>query len=297
MTIESFQDTLFEDPIGLRFRHAREKARLSLDSVAQQLKLPVAILDAIEREDWTRLGAPIFIRSYVGSYAKVLGLPVTLADEVVRGKPAPQLIAIAGTPPARRVFDRSLTNLAYLAMTIVIVGSVVVLAMYLQSPRRGAEVLPMDATSAYANNDVTPLNAPGSQASAQTGVAASQVPAAAQFPAPAVSAQSADAPVMASLTPQLPSSATGDGIVLYFRGPSWVDIVDRQGAHVQRGMVAAGTEYHYSTSQLAQVTLGDATAVDVSVSGSALDLRPYREANVAHFTVSSEGKISSAPAD
>ena len=43
MTIESFQDTLFEDPVGLRFRHAREKARWSLESVAQQLKLPVAV--------------------------------------------------------------------------------------------------------------------------------------------------------------------------------------------------------------------------------------------------------------
>src|SRR5207342_676924 len=127
MNNDNFQDSLFEDPLGLRFRHCREKQRMSLEAVAQQLKLPVAILEAIEKEDWARLGAPIFVRSYVGSYAKFLGLPATLADEVVRGKPAPQLAAVGTVPPARRMFDRGVMNLAYLAMTVVILGSVVAL--------------------------------------------------------------------------------------------------------------------------------------------------------------------------
>ena len=282
MTIESFQDTLFEDPIGLRFRHAREKARLSIDTVAQQLKLPVAILEAIEKEDWTRLGAPIFIRSYVGSYAKILGLPTTLADEVVRGKPAPQLTAITGSSPTKRMFDRSLTNLAYLAMTVVIVGSVVVLAMYFQSPRRGAEVLPLDAPAGYSSTDLntTPV---ASGAGVEPNSAAAV-------------AQAADVPVMASLAPTMPTG-TSKEIVLRFRGESWVDIVNKAGTHIERGIVAAGAERRYAADQLSQVTLGDAASVDVSVAGAALDLTPYREANVAHFTVSSEGKISSASAD
>ena len=93
----------------------------------------VAVLEAIEREDWARLGAPIFVRSYVGSYARLLGLPATLAEEVVRGKPAPQLGIAGSTPPTRGTFDRSVMNLAYLAMTVVIVGSVVMLALYFQA--------------------------------------------------------------------------------------------------------------------------------------------------------------------
>ena len=116
MNNDSFQDSLFEDPLGLRFRHCREKQRMSLESVAQQLKLPVAILEAIEKEDWSRLGAPIFVRSYVGSYAKFLGLPATLADDVVRGKAAPPLVHV-GAPPTRRSYDRSVMSLAYVAMS------------------------------------------------------------------------------------------------------------------------------------------------------------------------------------
>ncbi|MEO8161367.1 MAG: RodZ domain-containing protein [Arenimonas sp.] len=283
MSPESFQDTLFEDPIGLKFRHCREKQRLSLESVAQQLKLPLAILDAIEREDWPRLGAPIFVRSYVGSYAKFLGLPATLADDVVRGKPAPQLAAVGTVPPARRMFDRGVMNLAYLAMTVVILGSVVALAMYFQGPRRSTDVLPPDATATYAGSETGPA------------------------PVDAV-----PAPVTASMAPTLPDSvpaavatpagslaspADGTGIVLRFRGDSWVDIVDRKGAHVERGVLPAGTERRYPGGQLAEVTLGDASAVEVRSGGLAVDLAPYREAKVAHFTVSSEGRIGASASD
>lgn len=137
MTIDSFQDSLFEDPIGLKFRHAREKARWTLESVAQQLKLPVAVLDAIEREDWARLGAPIFVRSYVGSYARLLGLPATLADEVVRGKPSPPLVSIGGSAPSRSLLAGP--ALGYLLMTLLVIAAVVAAAAYYQAPRRLAD--------------------------------------------------------------------------------------------------------------------------------------------------------------
>lgn len=248
MTIESFQDTLFEDPIGLRFRHAREKARWSLESAAQQLKLPVSVLDAIEREDWARLGAPIFVRSYVGSYAKLLGLPASLADDVVKGKPAPQLVAFGGTPVATRAYNRSSMNVGYLVMTILIVAAVVALALYFQSPKRSVTLIPLDASDAYASM----------------------------------------APLEAGLPAQVPGA-----IVIRFRGDSWVDLVDRSGVSLERGLVVAGTERRFEARQLARVTLGDATAVEVTLAGAQLDLTPFREANVARFTVSSDGRIAS----
>src|SRR6478735_3879340 len=275
MNTESFQDSLFEDPLGLKFRHCREKQRMSLESVAQQIKLPVAVLEAIEREDWSRLGAPIFVRSYVGSYAKFLGLPATLADDVVRGKPAPALVHV-GAPPARRSFDRSVMSLAYVAMTVVILGSVVALAMYYKGPRRSAEVLPPDATATYAGSEALPQ-----PAAAQAPVTASITP-----PLDAVAADASQA-----LAGATAPAAVGSEIVIRFRGESWVDIVDRKGAHIERGLVPAGAERRYADGSLAEVTLGNSSAVDVSSGGVAVDLSPYREAKVAHFTVSSEGRI------
>ena len=275
MTIESFQDTLFEDPIGLRFRHAREKARWSLESVAQQLKLPVSVLDAIEREDWARLGAPIFVRSYVGSYAKLLGLPASLADDVVKGKPAPQLVAFGGTPVATRAYNRSSMNVGYLVMTILIVAAVVAVALYFQSPKRSVTLIHLDASDAYASMTPAVTTEPVA-IEASTPVAT-----------PAI-ANASPAPLEAGQPAQLPGA-----IVIRFRGDSWVDLVDRSGVHLERGLVTAGTERRFEARQLARVTLGDATAVDVSLAGAQLDLTPFREANVARFTVSSDGRIAS----
>lgn len=252
MTIESFQDTLFEDPIGLRFRHAREKARWSLESVAQQLKLPTAVLDAIEREDWAKLGAPVFVRSYVGSYAKLLGLPVTLADEVVRGKPVPPLVSIGGSPASKPGLSRHASSLGYLLLTIAVIAAVVALAMYYQSPRRGnTEVLPLDRAEAFAT--LAPFE---------------------------------------SAPPKAAAPGLTEEVRLRFRSESWVDLVDLSGTHVERGVVPAGSELRYPKGQLAQVTLGDADAVEVSLAGAPLDLAPFRDAKVARFTVSSDGRIA-----
>lgn len=277
MTIESFQDTLFEDPIGLRFRHAREKARWSQESVAQQLKLPVAVLDAIEREDWARLGAPIFVRSYVGSYAKLLGLPATLADEVVRGKPVPPLVSIVGAPAAKPGLSRHASSAAYLLLTVAVIAGVVALALYYQSPRRSADILPLDGAEAYA----TMAPAPEAPTQVTESIATST---------PVESAPSL-VPVSDS-GPAAQAPAAADELHLRFRGDSWVDLVDSTGTHLERGVLPAGTERRFPGGRLSQVTLGDADAVDVSLAGEPLDLTPFRDAKVARFTVSSDGRIA-----
>jgi len=102
----------------------------------------------------------------------------------------------------------------------------------------------------------------------------------------------AASPVMASMAPSLASAATADRqITLDFRGPSWIDIVAQDGGLIERGMVAAGSQRKFAVGRLTRITLGDAAAVDVSIAGTALDLGPYRDANIARFAVSSEGKI------
>jgi cytoskeleton protein RodZ len=71
-----------------------------------------------------------------------------------------------------------------------------------------------------------------------------------------------------------------------------VDLVDRSGAHLERGVVPAGTELNFEAGQLSSVTLGDAGVVDASLAGAPLDLAPFLDAKVARFTVSSDGAIA-----
>ena len=279
MNIESFQDTLFEDPLGLRLKHAREKAGLSKESAAQQLKFPLSVIDAIEREDWQRLGAPIFVRSYVGSYARMLGLPVSLAEEAVRDKPMPALVAVGSGSPAKRMFDRSLMNLAYLVMTVVIAGLAIALAMHFQSSSRPAPVPSLSLDTPALNSPIS-----GNAASAP----------AAPVPSPPPASKS-EAPVMASLAPAFALNAPGEHeLVLRFRGDSWMDATGPDGARIEQGLVPAGSERRYELSKVARIVLGDADQVDASLGRGKLDLTPYHLANdakVARFAVSSDGAL------
>jgi cytoskeleton protein RodZ len=275
---EGIQETLFADPVGLRFRHAREGKRWSRESVAQQLKLPVAVVEAIEKEDWERLGAPVYARSFLGSYARLLGLPPAIVDEAIRTRPqAAPLVAMGGVPAGRRLVDRSLINLGYLAITAAIVGSVVMLAMHFQSPTGREQVLALDAPAGKAAPPSPPAPAP---------VAAATAP-----------------PVMASMAPGLSPPATaaaapavtatsGTDIVLRFRDESWVEILDASGHSVERGLVAAGSERRLAASDIGRVTLGNAGAVDVLQGGRPVDLTAFRQANIARFAVSSDGKLT-----
>ena len=254
MNDEIVQDTLFADPVGLRLRHAREKERWSKEAVAQQLKFPVAVVEAIEREDWQRLGAPIFVRSYISSYARLLGLPASLADEAVRDKPAPTLVALGTGSTARRLFDRGLMNLAYLVMTVAIAGLAIALAMHFQSDSASA---PAPALS---------LDGPVPDRT----VMASLTPS---LPAPQPDTKE---------------------LQLYFRGPSWIDANGPDGIEIERGLVAAGSERHYRIDQVSRIVLGDADQVDASLGATRLDLAPFRDgddAKVARFAVSSDGAL------
>jgi cytoskeleton protein RodZ len=296
MTIETiFQEPLFADPLGLRLRHLREKARWSKESVAQQLKLPTSVIDAIEREDWARLGAPIYVRSYVGSYAKLLGLPPELAEEVVRDKPTPELNYTGTNLGARRMFDRGIRNVAYLVMTIVIVGSLVMLVMHFQAPAGVAQVLPLDPPVAESMHTTKPLamsSAAAEPKSAST--PAATVPSTTTNGAqPGLNPAANEAPVLASLAPTMPTAnpASSD-LVLKFRDQSWIEVLDSNGQRVERGLVAAGSERRFGVGRASRITLGNAEVVDASQGGHPIDLAPFRVANVARLSLSSAGAIA-----
>lgn len=68
------------EPTGDRLRRAREAKRMSLRDVALATKISISALEAIERNDFSRVAGGIYGRSFVRAYAELLELP---ADETV----------------------------------------------------------------------------------------------------------------------------------------------------------------------------------------------------------------------
>jgi cytoskeleton protein RodZ len=60
--------------LGDRLRSARRARAMSIDQAARALHLEEAILQALEDERFAELGAPVFVRGHLRSYARLLGL-------------------------------------------------------------------------------------------------------------------------------------------------------------------------------------------------------------------------------
>ena len=70
---------------GAKLRQARERKGMSLRQIASATKIPVATLEALERNDVSRLPGGIFSRGFVRSYAAEIGLdPQETIEEFIQ---------------------------------------------------------------------------------------------------------------------------------------------------------------------------------------------------------------------
>jgi len=249
---------------GRLLREARERAGLSLADVAGPLKMPARVLQSIEDEQWDQLGAPVFVRGQLRSYARLL--KVDLGPQLERS----QLQAVQPSVLVSRThvprYQRVLESLARRAVYVVLTAAIAV---------------PVWVATQWDLDEVAPQRTASLDLAAQ---GAREV-----HPAlPDDRAVRAPAPVVASLTPAMPRPA---GLVLRMRGDSWVEITAPDGRSVEQGLLRAGQERSFRKGEVGRVVLGNAAAVDVQHGGSTVDLAPYQRANVARFAVSSEGSL------
>ncbi|MBW1783747.1 MAG: helix-turn-helix domain-containing protein [Deltaproteobacteria bacterium] len=60
--------------LGALLRDKREKMGLTYDQISERTKLRPHFIEALENEDWDHLPSPPFIKGFIRSYARVLGL-------------------------------------------------------------------------------------------------------------------------------------------------------------------------------------------------------------------------------
>ena len=274
MNDNAYQETLFAEPLGLQLRHAREKLGLKISDASARLKLPAEVIEALELENWGKLGAAIYVRSYLGSYIKLLGLPGALANDFNIKTSEMPAMKILSDKPVRRDIDKTLSTLGYFAITGVIVASLIMLAMHFQAPSKRTETLPLDVQS---QTQSAPL------------------PATAQ-PPPAINAQPANqTPVMASMAP-IDNAGAASGWEIRVNADSWVEITGTDGKRIESGILSAGVIRQYNADQLASFTLGNADQVQVLRNGQVVDFSAFKQDNVARFKIASDGALSANPA-
>ena len=259
----------YAEGCGSLLRQAREHAGLSLQEVGSQLKMPVRVVQALEEENWQVLGAPVFLRGQLRSYAKLLKVDIEPYLERVdlQGVRPAELVSRSHTPRYQRVLESVARRAVYVVITAAIAVPVWVAT---QSHLKGS-------SQTTASLDVVPAPAVSVESDGE------------DRPAPSVAGAQA-APYVASLTP-LPRNGT-NGLSLRMTGDSWVQIHAPDGSSIEQGLVKAGEERSFGNGEVGRLVLGNAAAVEVQKAGSTVDLTPYKRANVARFTVSSDGSLA-----
>src|ERR1700730_14310799 len=89
---------------GERLRDARERRGISLRQIANATKISVSVLEALERNDISKLPGGVFGRAFVRSYAIEVGLDpeATIHDFIVQ---FPNDSVTAGHPASARAED------------------------------------------------------------------------------------------------------------------------------------------------------------------------------------------------
>lgn len=307
MITENSQDNgLFQPSLGQRLKLSREQAGMTPEVVARRLRTPTVIVEAMEREDWARLGAPIYVRSHLLAYLDVLGLPSSLAD-LPESRPAVSRLApMSSRSRLHGVFEKGMRNAIYLAMTTAIAVPAFWLIADFEGPRLLADAINLEAdvaTPARSEPVSAPSVTPREQPVAETSVP-SDIPLASTPSQTSTENARVAGTVVASLTPftqpssesttpeTLSDAAELSGLRLLFREDSWFEVVTRDGRRIERDLVRAGSERQLPVGEDLQVTLGNAGAVEVRRNADLLDLTPYRSANVARFAVSSTSDVS-----
>ena len=111
---------------GARLSAARKERELSLKTVADELKLDVSMVVALEQDDRTALPAAIFVKGYLRRYARLTGLP---EDELVSdysdsmGEPPPlSVVAIKRKKSFIRLPSaRLLRNIILILLAVIMV--------------------------------------------------------------------------------------------------------------------------------------------------------------------------------
>jgi cytoskeleton protein RodZ len=290
---------------GQRLRAAREAKDLSRSEVAQRLKLPLRLIARLEDDDYTGMDQGVYLRGYLTSYARMVGIPTVAADTVATAHMhAAPLVATGTVSRSRYLFDRYSVSATYLILTGLIVVPAVWLATHggleqnlarttsLDSPVATIQLPPITDINASGadNSDTTtaPAADPGASALADTTatLAAVDPPKQEHMPVVASMAPFASQSTAATPAPEAPAAHVSTGahsLVLKLTSPSWVEIVAADGSKLQYGLLPAGAEYSYASDGPLSVRLGNAEGAEVKVDGNAIDLAPFRRANVARL--------------
>jgi len=278
--------------LGERLRSARQERTLSVEQAAEALRLDESVILALEGGDYEVLGAPVFVRGHLKTYARLLGLPV---DSVLAGyqEPAPVPEAVPVVP--RETDNHMSLNPNLLGFVGLGVVLTLVLALYVMQDDEMAPVSMSDEIEEPADLVLPPELPPatrrniliesGERSTTDFDFAA-ETPVETEIPAPAVEVSYADEEIRPAIEAEpLVPRPSQMRLSLLFKQESWVEISDAN-QRLLFGLQHEGKRRELTGEPPFQLLLGNADGVELMINDQPYTL-PTKDlrGNVARFEI------------
>ena len=289
---------------GDRLQAQRIAMGLTLDELAKKMRLSEAILTNIEENDFSEISAPIFVKGYLRSYARIVNAD---ENEIIAQyitdytDEDPPISSTSNTAPEINADDARVKWVTYL----IVFALIALLAVwwwnrYQQPP----ETLSLDTTVddvslpegsssppvIEAETELTtspqvtdpmlfpPATEAGGQATATDDVArpaaaVDMPPSAAPAPGETPEPLQSEAQIAPSIEPQAPIEASTEAdLVIQLNADSWMDIKDGQGNQLVYDLIKSGTRLSLNGQPPFRVFAGNAYGVTITYRGEQVDL-------------------------
>ena len=295
--------------IGAILSATRMKRELSIATAAMQSNLSQEIIEKLEQNRFSEIGAPVFTRGYLGLYARFLGLneaAVSQAFNKIKGEAAAETelrITPANVESQTRAYRRSYLGSWLLLIPVVIIGGVLLYQIFdsnswlmkqlngaFNAPPESGEVAVSADNNASANNNsnneiilevggttLTPEGTPLSPESPQN--IPGLTPPVSDEPV-ALNSNNSEAPAEQAPPESAPASSSTRGIQLSFAAESWIEIKDSGNKKVLSKLVKAGEKVELPADGAPyNLNIGRPDGVVMLVNGQEQPLENYRQKN------------------
>ena len=251
------------DGCGARLAGARQAAGLACEDVATRLKMPLRVVHALEADDRTVLGAPVFVRGQLRSYARLLDIDIEaeLSRSEIAVVAPPELVSHSHTPRFHRLLEQATRRAIYIVLTAAIA-----LPAWLGMRPHLSNELPVASLDLPA----APVTQPATTR--------------------ATTAPPRRTPLIASMASMTAPAAPA--LSLNVTGDTWLQVSAADGSPLEQGTLTAGERRSYDRGDVGRVVIGNSAAVELKKAGKPVDLAPFTRANVARFTLSSDGSLA-----
>lgn len=286
--------------LGQLLSQARESRQLSVEDLAQRLRLEPRMIRALEADDEAKLPAPAFVRGYVRSIAKELNVddtPFLNVFDLRSAHEPPPLADFESRAPSQ--IDASSVAIRYTSIAIGVLTIVLIVLWWLGRDEPSADLTDLleEADSETLRSPTPPLpyefdvvehseapiyRAPPAEVVHPTDEREAR-PIAIGASEPGEQTNNDAERSAAPAADNNPPAAVANELVLRPAKDAWVDVRDGNGERLFFDTAKAGRELRLNGALPYQLVLGNAESVEVEFNGQAFDTAAHSTEGVARF--------------